>query len=107
MEEKTIHDRAGALIDRFALVKDEYIKSAFDALDILDADTGTIGTEWMVEHDEIVAEMGAVMRGYDRAFACYENSTRGFWEQYGAAEGMTDLDVLMDVLMEGGEPDVR
>lgn len=107
MEEKTIYDRAGALIDRFALVKDAYIKSAFDALVILDADTGSMGTDWMVEHDEIVAEMGAVMRGYDRAFAWYESSTRAFWGEYGAAEGMTDLDVLLDVLMEGGEPDVR
>ena len=51
--------------------------------------------------------MGAVMRGYDRAFARYESSTRAFWEEFGAAEGMTDLDVLLDVLMGGGEPDVR
>lgn len=104
MEEKTIYDRAGSLIDRFGVIKDAYIKSAFEALDMLGA--GEVGdTEWMTEHDEITEEMSAVMRGYDRAFACYENSTREFWEQYGAAEGMTDLDVLLDVLLAGGEPD--
>lgn len=106
MEEKTIYDRAGALIDRFGVIKDAYVNSAFETLDMLDA--GVVGdTDWITEHNEIVAEMGAVMRGYDRAFACYENSTREFWEQYGEAEGMTDLDVLLDVLLEGGEPDVR
>lgn len=103
---KTIYDRAGALIDRFGVIKDAYIKSAFEALDMIDiVEVGD--TEWITEHDEIVAEMGAVMRGYDRAFARYESSTRAFWEEYGAAEGMTDLDVLLDVLMAGGEPDVR
>lgn len=106
MEEKTIYDRAGALIDRFGVIKDAYIKSAFEALDMLDAEE--VGnTDWLEEHDEIVAEMGAVMRGYDRAFARYESSTRGFWDEYGKAEDMSDLDVLLDVLMEGGEPDVR
>lgn len=106
MEEKTIYDRAGALIDRFGVIKDAYCKSALEALDMLDA--GEVGdTDWITEHDEIVAEMSAVMRGYDRAFARYESTTRGFWDEYGKAEGMTDLDVLLDVLLEGGEPDVR
>lgn len=106
MEEKTIYDRAGALIDRFGVIKDAYVNSAFETLDMLDG-SQTIDPGWMEEHDEIMAEMGAVTRGYDRAFALYERSTQGFWDDYGKAEDMTDLDILLDVLMEGGEPDVR
>lgn len=106
MEEKTIYDRAGALIDRFGVIKDAYIKSAFDALEIIDGGKG-VDPGQLDDHAEIVAEMDAVTRGYDRAFARYESSTRGFWDEYGEAEDMTDLDILLDVLMEGGEPDVR
>lgn len=106
MKEKAITDAAGALIDRFGVIKDAYVKSAFEALDMLDA--GEVGdTDWMTEHDEIVAEMGAVTRGYDRAFALYEYSTLGFWDEYCAAVFLTDLDILLGVLLPGGEPDVR
>lgn len=106
MKENAICDAAGALIDRFGAIKDAYCKSALEALDMLDS--GEVGdTDWLREHGEIVAEMGAVMRGYDRAFALYEYSTRGFWVEYGKAVILTDLDILLGVLLPGGKEEQR
>lgn len=107
MEEKTIDERAAELLDRFGEIHDAYIRSIYHALDLADEAYREDEGERAVSYRELQAEADAATAGFERVRDCYADDEEGFWKKYGAAEEMENIDVLMQILLTEGEPDVR